>query len=78
MLIDPTNHFICLLIDDCIEGGGITTQNCFASSKTQSKAKFDLLQHHKVQQKNHFGTKNYGQQEDHYGTEGVIYYYIKS
>jgi len=29
--------------------------------------------HHKVQQKDHFGTKNLGQQKDCFGTEGVYF-----
>jgi len=29
-LIDPFNHFICLSIDDCMDGGGTITQSCFA------------------------------------------------
>jgi len=42
MLIDPSNRFICLSIDDCIDGGGTTTQSCLASPSKQSKAKFDV------------------------------------
>jgi len=42
MLIDPSNHFICLLIDDCMDGRKTTTQSCFASPQKQSKAKFDV------------------------------------
>jgi len=41
MLIDPSNHFICLLTDDCMDGGGTTTQSCLASPPKQSKVKFD-------------------------------------
>jgi len=43
MLIDPSNHFICLLIDDCMDGGGTTIQSCcLASPPKQSKVKFDI------------------------------------
>jgi len=42
MLIDPSNRFICLLIDDCIDGGRTTIQSCLASPPKQSKAKFDV------------------------------------
>jgi len=42
MLIDPFNHFICLLIDDCMDGGGTSTQSCIASLPKQSKVKFDI------------------------------------
>jgi len=42
MLIDPSNHFICLLIDDCMDGGGTTIESCLASPPKQSKAKFDI------------------------------------
>jgi len=30
------------LIDDCIDGGGTTTQSCLANPSKQSKAKFDI------------------------------------
>jgi len=42
MLIDPSNHFICLLIDDFRDGRGTTTQSCLASPFKQSKAKFGV------------------------------------
>jgi len=42
MLIDPSNHFICLLIDDCMGGGRTITQSCLASPPKQSKVKFDV------------------------------------
>jgi len=42
MLIDPSNCFICLLIDNCIDGRGTNTQSCLASPPKQSKAKFDV------------------------------------
>jgi len=42
MLIDPSNHFICLLIDDGMDGGGITPQSYLANPPKQSKAKFDV------------------------------------
>jgi len=58
MLIDPSNHFICLLIDDCMDGGGTTTQSCFVSPKKQLKIKFDFFQHHKVQQEDNLETIN--------------------
>jgi len=74
ILINPSNHFICLLINDCRDGRGATTHSCFASPPKKSKAKFDLFQCHKVQQEDHFGTKHSGHQEDHYGTEGVHLY----
>jgi len=57
MLIDPSNHFICLSIDDCMDGGG-TIPGCFTSPPKQLKAKFDLFQHYKIQQEDQFGTKN--------------------
>jgi len=47
MLIDPSNHFICLLIDHCLDGGGTTTQSCLASPSEQSKAKFDIAKWNK-------------------------------
>jgi len=47
MLIDPSNHFICLLIDDCMDGRGTTTQSCLASPPKQSKAKFDITKYKK-------------------------------
>jgi len=42
MLIDLSNHFSCLLIDDCMDGEGTTTQSCLASPPKQSKAKFGI------------------------------------
>jgi len=42
MMIEPSNHFICLLIEDCMDGGGTTTHSCLASPSKQSKAKFDV------------------------------------
>jgi len=48
MLIDPSNHFICLLIDDCMDGGGTNTQSCLASLPKQSKAKFDVTKCNKI------------------------------
>jgi len=42
MLIDPSNHFSCLLIDECMNGEGTTPQSCLASPFKQSKAKFDI------------------------------------
>jgi len=48
MLIDPSNHFICLLIDDCMDGGGSTTQSCLANPPKQSKIKFDVTKCNKI------------------------------
>jgi len=42
MLIDPSNRFSCLLIDDCMDGGGTTTQSCLANPPKHSKAKFHI------------------------------------
>jgi len=47
MLIDPSNHFSCLLINDGMDGGGTTTQSCLASPSKQSKAKFDITKRNK-------------------------------
>jgi len=47
-LIDPSNHFICLLIDDSMDGGGTTTQGCLTSPPKQSKAKFDVTKCNKI------------------------------
>jgi len=33
VLIDSFNHFICLLIDDCIDGGETTGQNWFVGPR---------------------------------------------
>jgi len=33
VLIDPSNHFICILIDDCMDGGGTTAWNCFVGPR---------------------------------------------
>jgi len=41
MLIDPY-HFSYLLIDDCMDEGGTTTQSFLASPLRQSKVKFDI------------------------------------
>jgi len=41
-----------------MDGGGTTTQSFFASSQEQLEGTFDLFQHHRVQQEDHFGTIN--------------------
>jgi len=51
MLIDPSNHFICFSIGDCMDGVGTTTQSCTTSPPKQSKAKFDLFQYYKYKKK---------------------------
>jgi len=57
MLLNPEQHFLFLLIDDCMDGGETTTRSCFASPQKRTKVKFDLFYCHKAQQ-DHFGTKN--------------------
>jgi len=42
MLIDLSNHFSCLLIDDCMDDKGTNTQSCLANPPKQTKAKFDI------------------------------------
>jgi len=41
MLIDTSNHFICLLIDDFMDEGGTTAWSCFDDPRLRSKAQFD-------------------------------------
>jgi len=48
MLIDPSNHTICLLIDECMDGGGTPTQSCLASPPKQLKAKIDVTKCNKI------------------------------
>jgi len=33
VLIDPSDHFICLLIDDFMDGGGTIAWSCFHDSR---------------------------------------------
>jgi len=54
----PSNHFIHLLIEGSIDGGGIITQSCFVGLREQLKAKSNQFAMPQVQEEDHFGTKN--------------------
>jgi len=43
MLLNREQHFILILIDDCMDGGETTTHSCFPSPHKRTKVKFDLF-----------------------------------
>jgi len=57
-LIDSSNHFNCLLIDDFVDGGGTTAWSCFDDPRQWLKAKFDRFTTSQVQHEDHFATEN--------------------